>query len=86
MAVTIALIPAPVFSFPSKLLKPEDLGLGFGILTTVAGLGMFFGPITAGFVRHSTGSYEKSFIYLAMLALLITLTAVILRIRIKQDL
>jgi len=86
MAVSVALIPAPVFSFPSRLLKPEDLGLGFGILTTVAGLGMFVGPITAGLVRHSSGSYEKSFIYLAMLSLLITLTAVILRIRIKQDL
>ncbi len=86
MAVAVALIPAPVFSFPSKLLKPEDLGLGFGILTMVASLGMFFGPTTAGLVRHSTGSYEKSFIYLAILALLVTLTAFILRIRIKQDL
>lgn len=85
MTVAVALIPVPVFSFPSKLLKPEDLGLGFGILTMLSSLGMFFGPTTAGLVRHSTGSYEKSFIYLAILALLVTLTAFILKFRIKRD-
>ncbi len=84
MAVAVSLVPAPVYSFPSKLLKPENLGLGFGILTMVSSLGMSFGPYSAGLIRDNTGSYEKSFIFLATLALIVTVTAFILRFRIKR--
>lgn len=84
MAVAVTFIPAPVFSFPSKILQPENLGLGFGILSTVSGVGMFFGPYMAGLVRDKTGSYEISFIFLSILALLVTLTAIILRIKMRR--
>ena len=84
MAVAVAFIPAPVFSFPSKILQPENLGLGFGILSTVSGVGMFFGPYMTGLVRDKTGSYEISFIFLSILALLVTLTAIILRIKMRK--
>jgi NNP family nitrate/nitrite transporter-like MFS transporter len=84
MAVAVAFIPAPVFSFPSKILQPENLGLGFGILSTVSGVGMFFGPYMTGLVRDKTGSYEISFIFLSILALLVTLTAIILRIKMRR--
>ncbi len=36
IAIAVSFIPAPVFSFPSKLLKPEHLGLAFGILVMVS--------------------------------------------------
>lgn len=84
MAVAVTFIPVPVFSFPSKILQPENLGLGFGILSTVSGVGMFFGPYMAGLVRDKTGSYEISFIFLSILALLVTLTAIILRIKMRR--
>ncbi len=84
MAVAVALIPAPIFSSPSKILEPKNLGLGFGILAMTSGTGMFFGPYLAGFVRHKTGSYETSFILLSILALLTTVTALILRVRMKR--
>ena len=84
MAVAAAFVPAPVFSFPSKILKPENLGLGFGILTMLSGLGMSFGPHIAGLVRDKTGSYEMSFIFLSILALLIAITALILRIKLRR--
>ena len=84
MAVAVAFIPAPIFSFPSKILQPENLGLGFGILSTVSGVGMFFGPYMTGLVRDKTGSYEISFIFLSILALLVTLTAIILRIKMRR--
>ena len=85
IAVAGAFIPAPVYSFTSKILEPENLGLGFGILSTVSSIGMFFGPYIAGLVRDKTGSYETSFIFLSILALLITITALILRIRMRRD-
>lgn len=84
MAVAVAFIPAPVYSFTSKILEPENLGLGFGVLSTVSSIGMFFGPYIAGLVRDKTGSYEISFIFLSLLALLITITALILRVKIRR--
>lgn len=84
MAVAVAFIPAPVFSFPAKILKLENLGLGFGILSTIASVGMVFGPYIAGLVRDKTGSYEISFIFLSILAMLVTITALILRITMRR--
>ena len=84
IAVAGAFIPAPVYSLTSKILEPENLGLGFGILSMVSSIGMFFGPYIAGLVRDKTGSYETSFIFLSILALLITITALILRIRMRR--
>ena len=60
------------------------MGLGFGVLSTVSSIGMFFGPYIAGLVRDKTGSYEISFIFLSLLALLITITALILRVKMRR--
>ncbi len=84
MAIAVAFVPTPVFSFLSKTLPPKDLGLGFGILGMLSGLGMFFGPYLSGLIKDKTGSYEITFIFLSILALLIPVTAVILRIKIKR--
>lgn len=81
MAVAVAFIPGPVFAFPSKVLKPKHLGLGFGILSAVSSIGMLFGPYVAGLFRDKTGSYEISFIFLSILAILVTVTAIILRFK-----
>jgi len=84
MAIAVAFVPTPVFSFLSKNLPPKDLGLGFGILGMVSGIGMFFGPYLSGLIRDKTGSYEITFIFLSILAILIPATAVILRIKMKR--
>ena len=84
MAIAVAFVPTPVFSFLSKTLPPKDLGLGFGILGMVSGIGMFFGPYLSGLIKDKTGSYEITFIFLSILALLIPATAVILRIKMKR--
>ena len=84
MAIAVAFVPTPVFSFLSKTVPPKDLGLGFGILGMVSGIGMFFGPYLSGLIRDKTGSYEITFIFLSILALLIPATAIILRIKMKR--
>ena len=84
MAVAVAFIPAPVFAFPSKILKPKHLGLAFGILSAVSSIGMLFGPYVAGLFRDKTGSYETSFIFLSTLAVLVTVTAITLRIQTRR--
>ena len=85
MSLSVAFVPAPVFSFPSKILKPQLLGLVFGILFTFSSIGMFLGPFAAGMVRDKTGSYETTFVFLSMIAMLVPLTALFLRARIKKQ-
>jgi len=84
MAVAVALVPAPVFSLPAKILAPQRLGFGFGVLSTLSSTGIFFGPYLAGLIRDRTHGYEASFVFLSVLALLITATAVVLRARLRQ--
>lgn len=84
MALAVAFVPTPVFSYLSKNLPPKDLGVGFGILGMVSGMGMFFGPTLSGLIRDKTGSYETTFLFLAALSLLITAAAVIFQIRAKK--
>jgi MFS family permease len=78
MAVAVAFVPTPIFSFPSKILKDENLGLGFGIISMLSSIGIFFAPFVTGLLRDQTGSYRMSFIFLTILSLLITVTAVVL--------
>ena len=85
MAVAVAFVPAPLFSLASKISKPENLGLSFGILSMFASMGMLFGPYATGFLRDKTGSYEVSFVLLSILALLVSLTAFVLRARIRRE-
>lgn len=85
MGVGVAFVPAPVFSSPSRILEPKNLGLGFGIIAMAGGIGMSFGPYMAGLVRDKTGSYEVSFVFLSILALLTGVTALILRVTMRKD-
>ena len=80
MAVAVALVPAPVFSFVSRVSEPENVGLSFGILSSFSGVGMSFGPYLAGAIRDKTSSFEMSFYFLSILALLVAITAFTLRI------
>jgi cyanate permease len=45
---------------------------------------MLFGPYVAGLVRDKTGSYETSFVFLSILAVLVTVTALTLRIQMRR--
>jgi len=42
---------------------------------------MFFGPYMAGLVRDMTGLYEMCFVFLSTLAMLVKVTAIVLRPR-----
>ncbi len=85
MGLGVALVPAPVFSLLPKISRPENLGLSFGILSMFASMGMLFGPYVTGLLKDRTGSYEVSFIFLSIFALLLTLTALVLRSKRRGD-
>ena len=85
MGVGVAFVPAPVFSLLPKISRPENLGLSFGILSMSGSMGMLFGPYVTGLLKDRTGSYEVSFIFLSIFALLLTLTALVLRAKMRGD-
>lgn len=73
-------IPVPVFSLPTDMLKPEKLGMGFGIVSTSSILGALVGPYVVGLARDITGSYQAGFPLISVFALLCAATAIPIRI------
>jgi MFS family permease len=74
MGVFAAMIPAPIYSLPPELLKSEHAGLGFGVLSTCSSAGLFVAPYLVGKARDFTGSYQWSFMLIAIFFLLVMLS------------
>jgi MFS family permease len=74
MGVFSAMIPASIYSLPPELLKSEHVGLGFGVLSTCSSAGLFVAPYLVGKARDFTGSYQWSFILIALFFLLVILS------------
>lgn len=74
LSVAVALVPAPIFSLPADILQPQNLGLGFGIISTCLNVGVVLGPFLVGLMRDRTGSYQTSFLLMSGFALLATFT------------
>jgi len=71
MGIFSAMIPAPIYSLPPEMLKTENVGLGFGVISTCSSIGLFVAPYLVGKVKDITGSYDWSFILISIFSLLI---------------
>jgi MFS family permease len=71
MGVFSAMIPAPIYSLPPELLKIENVGLGFGVISTCSSIGLFVAPYLVGKAKDLTGSYSWSFILISIFFFLI---------------
>ena len=74
MGIFCGTIPAPIYSLPPELSKPENLGLGFGVISTCSSLGSFIAPYLIGKLKDSTGSYGFSFAFVSLFFLLMTIS------------
>jgi len=70
MGVFGSMIPAPIYSLPPEILKPQNVGLGFGVISTCSSMGLFLAPYFVGKIRDLTGSYSWSFILISLFFLL----------------
>lgn len=70
MGIFSALIPSPIYSLPPEILRPENLGLGFGVISTCSSIGLFAAPYLVGKTRDLTGSYYWSFFLISLFFLL----------------
>jgi len=71
MGIFSAMIPAPIYSLPPEMLKIENIGLGFGIISTCSSFGLFVAPYLVGKTKDVTGSYSWSFILISLFSFLI---------------
>jgi MFS family permease len=79
MGVFSAMIPAPIYSLPPEILKPEHVGLGFGVLSTCSSIGLFAAPYIVGKVRDLTGSDSWSFVLISLFFLLTAISILFTR-------
>jgi len=70
MGIFAAMIPAPIYSLPPVMLKMENVGLGFGVLSTCSSIGLFVAPTLVGKTKDFTGSNHWSFILISLFSLL----------------
>jgi MFS family permease len=71
MGIFSSMIPAPIYSLAPEILKPGNLGLGFGVISTCSSIGLFVAPYLVGKVKDLTGSYSWSFILISLFSFLI---------------
>ncbi len=74
MGVFSAAIPSPIYSLPPMILKSENIGLGFGVLSTCSSIGLFFAPYLVGKVKDLTDSYHWSFGLISFFYLLVMIS------------
>ncbi len=79
-----AFIPAPVFSLPSKIVQPQNLGLGFGILTACLNVGVLAGPYLTGLAKDLTGEYTASFYLMSVFTIMQIVTTIIFALRYRR--
>lgn len=84
IGVAQTLVPATIFALVPEVTSTERLGLGFGIISTCLNLGIVVGPATVGLIRDIVGSYQASYTLMAIFALPITLSMIILSWRQRQ--
>jgi predicted MFS family arabinose efflux permease len=70
MGIFSALIPSPIYSLPPEILSPENVGLGFGVISTCSSAGLFFAPYLVGKTKDLTDPFDPSFVLISLFFLL----------------
>ncbi len=73
MGIFSAMIPAPIYSLPPEILKTENVGLGFGVISTCSSIGLFGAPYLVGKARDLTGSYISTFVLISVFFFLVAI-------------
>jgi len=67
LGIGVSIVPPAVFTIASEVVPPASAGIGFGLLTTIFNLGVFFGIPLIGHVRDLTLNYRTSFILMSII-------------------
>jgi MFS family permease len=69
LGVGVSIIPPVIFTLAGEVVPKDRIGLGFGLLSTIFNIGVFFGIPMIGSLRDIAGAYGPSFIVMALLAM-----------------
>ncbi len=78
IGIAAAFIPAPVYALIPKSLPPDQLGMGYGILSTCLNIGILLGPLLVGLSYDWGRSYVFGFILMAIFSAATALVALLL--------
>lgn len=67
LGIGISMVPPAVFTIVGEVVPPSRVGAGFGLMTTIFNLGIFFGIPLLGHVRELTSTYRFSFILMSII-------------------
>jgi len=84
LGIAQAMVPTPIFALTPDITRPESLGLAFGIISTCMNLGIVVGPFAVGLTKDLTGSYQASYALMSGLALMITVSMIVLGLKQRQ--
>ncbi|NOZ78223.1 MAG: MFS transporter [Acidobacteria bacterium] len=68
IGVAAAAVPTAVYSLPSRIVSPAQIGFAFGFITAFSNLGTLVGPAAAGAIRDVTASWSPLWLALAAVA------------------
>jgi MFS family permease len=74
----MSLVPTPVFTLVREVVRPQHLGMGYGILSTCLNLGILIGPVTSGIVVDLTESYPAGYALMGAFSFMVTLSTLFL--------
>lgn len=69
LGIGVSVIPPVVFTMAGEVVPKERGGLGYGLLSTLFNIGVFFGIPVIGSLRDMAGGYGPSFTTMALLAI-----------------
>jgi MFS family permease len=78
LSLGTAIVPTPVFALPPQILRPQQLGIAYGAISTFLNVGIVLGPYVTGLARDLTGGYRLSLDLMSVAALLVTILAGVL--------
>jgi len=67
LGVGISMVPPAVFTIAGEVVPPSRVGVGYGLLTAIFNLGIFFGIPMIGNARDITSDYRSSFLLMALI-------------------
>lgn len=80
IGISAPFIPSPIFSLVPNILSPDQMGLGYGILSTCLNIGVLIGPSLIGLSYDKTLNYLLGFNLMVVMLLIAILFAIVFRI------
>jgi predicted MFS family arabinose efflux permease len=81
VGIVMSLVPAPVFTLVGEVVRPQHLGMGYGILSTCLNLGILIGPVATGKVLDLTESYPAGYALMGAFSFMVAFSTLFLGVR-----